>query len=341
MNSSLIKKGFFTGVILVSLFFTIQANQTSFAQIPDLANPLEIVLYPENPDPESKVSVSLKSYSIDVNSSDISWYVDGKLEKKGKGELNLEAVSPALGKKMTISVEALSSNGRLFTSRISIIPTDLDILWETDGYTPPFYQGKSLYVSQGTVYLTAEPQFKTQSGKMIDPADLTYKWKLGSQVMASQSGRGKRKITLEGNALLKPVGATVEVTALEYGLKAEKGISLEPIDQEVVLYENNPLYGILWNKALEFPVNLINREIEILVEPFNFSTQNLKTGDISYEWFIGNREYPELKNNKSVTLRPKEKTQGNSNVKVEVVNNSRIFQKTGGSINLRFNDNEN
>lgn len=336
----------FSKVLVVFLSFAIFFNflytpKTS-AQVPaEVLDPLTLESSPQIPQPNSSINFFIDSHNIDLNNSRIIWTVNGKEELNSRGGKTFKTTAPDIGKKMTVLVNVTTEGGSNYSKSITLTPAEVDILWETDGYTPPFYKGRALYINEGSITLTAEPQFKTPDGKMINPNDIVYKWKNGSIIIGESSGRGMRSITIQGNKLLRPIEITVEAYANQYGLSAEKAIVFEPQKSDVVFYEESPLYGILWNKTLGGVFNLANTEIQIKSELFNFSANDVKNNKINYSWSINGTEYAELYKSTSVILKPKEGTGGTSNISVKATNENRIFQIGENEIGIKFTEKNN
>ncbi|MCX6716355.1 MAG: hypothetical protein NTV72_00280 [Candidatus Taylorbacteria bacterium] len=339
---------FFSTVIIFSFFFLYSyasAQLTVGGVLPAyVKGNIEMISNPAYPTPNSKVDITIDSHNVDLDSSEITWLVNEKVVSKAVG---LKTINVTLGNTgTTTEIKALikSTAGDIISKTLSINPTQIDLLWETDGYVPPLYKGLSHYTYQGTVYVVAQPYFKTKSGKVLNPKDLVYTWKKDSNVLGDDSGRGKQRLSLPGDVLQKSAFITVTVVSPENEMVGQMGINLEPEDPQVVFYEKNPLFGTLWNKAITSPYTMTNNEIEVLATPYNFTKKDVLTSKMNYIWLIGGTEYPELAGKNSVVLRPKSGVSGASTIYSEVTTPLHILQKAENSSVINFsitNENSN
>jgi hypothetical protein len=98
------KSRFLVLLVPVICAFTITAH----AQIPASIGGLELTLSTASPIPGQTVTITARSYTIDINTAKVSWYVDGKLIKSTVGDTVYELKAPALGKKLAIDVTAVT-----------------------------------------------------------------------------------------------------------------------------------------------------------------------------------------------------------------------------------------
>src|SRR3989344_2819964 len=95
----------------------------------------------------------------------------------------------------------------LVVSYLSLVSSahaqSVDILWQGEVYTPPFYQGKTFWSKQSRIPLVAIPQ------SLGNPANLTYKWTKNGTVLGNVNGVGKNSIYFVDSILSK--GKTIEV----------------------------------------------------------------------------------------------------------------------------------
>src|SRR4051812_8413938 len=85
----------------------ISSSITAYAQT--APSGLELSPTISNPIPGQSVTITARSYNIDINSSNLTWTSGGKTLLKGIGANELTVTAPALGKTITISVAAVSS----------------------------------------------------------------------------------------------------------------------------------------------------------------------------------------------------------------------------------------
>ena len=97
MKSILSKKLIFS--LFVFLVFPFFVNAQS----------LELRSSPTYPEVGDSISATVSSFDIDVNKSEISWYKDGKFERKGVGMKNFSFAVGPTGNTIKVSVKTNSS----------------------------------------------------------------------------------------------------------------------------------------------------------------------------------------------------------------------------------------
>ncbi len=313
--------------VLFLLFFI---PISSFAQVANTVDSTDLTLIPESPAPNQAVTVKIASYSIDLNRSTLIWSVDGKQIQNGVGLTEIKTVAPANGKSSIVSV-IIRNSGRDMKKSIEIRPGDVSIAWEVLGNTPPLFKGKILPSYQGSIKYVAMPELY-RSGKRLDPQELIYTWKNGSTVLGSQSGYGKQSAVISGTVVPESLVVSVDVQSKDGISKGSATIATDFYDPEVRFYKEDPLYGVLYNKALQNQEPLTNNEFKVVGIPFNFS-------DIGeYKWSINGVEKPDLAQQKSITFRNKGTVAGSSAISLELKSATRILQYARNNFTVYFSN---
>jgi hypothetical protein len=199
---------------------------------------------------------------------------------------------------------------------MTISPASVDILWEApNSYTPAFYQGKALYPHEGELTFVALPNLERNRSN-IDPKTLVYKWTLNGRVFADKSGYGKNTFSYKSDALDKPVTIKVEASSVNDNIVGEGTITVSSSDSKVYLYENNPLLGVLFNRAVQNPLNIEGSEINLIAYPYYFSSFSLSS-NISYNWTINSTPLNLPPSQNSVIFRRPADAKGQSSVSVQ------------------------
>ncbi len=303
-------------------------------QAPNPIDSVSISIDPETPIPGKNATIKLVSYNIDLNSSNIVWQVGGKTVSKGVGIYKLNIIAPPIGKVSNVIATISTIDGREIKKGINVKSSDTDLVWETDGFIPPFFEGKSLFSYQNTIKIIAIPHLIGANGKEADPRLLSYKWTVNSRVMQDQSGYGKQVLQLRDEL---PVDLSVEVEILsrDGNQKSVANISLAPGDPNISLYEEDPLYGVYYNIALTDSKVLKNNELSVLSVPYYFNKK--KNTDLSRVWSINGIEQTDLKNNDNITLRTNQNSEGKSKVSLEIRGSDNILQGAKKEIDVFFN----
>lgn len=315
--------------IIFFLFVFSMFGFTAHAQTPSQT---EFFITPLHPGPNEQVTVRVENFAFDLNNLELVWSVDGKVEKRGMGERQFQFTTKQLGSVSTIKV---SSNS--FTKTAEIRPTGLELFWQANTYTPPFYKGKALYSTQSTVQFIAMPSFVGSDGKNIDPKTLSYKWSRNNSVLSNQSGYGKNFLSTSSGVLAKPFVIAVEVTNADGSLKSESAVELRGVQPQVLLYENHPLYGIMYNKALPSQFDLGDKEVSLASAPYFFGVDRKDAPALSYKWKMNGQITPnQEKPNSLVLRRPEGSVGGTAIISLAIENIEKMLQFANYSTTIKF-----
>lgn len=317
-------------ILTLTLFLSFSYTN---AQLQTSIDGVTIASNPESPAPGENVTVSIESYLIDLNSASIVWLSNGSSIASGIGMKEVKIKAPTIGKKVIISAVIKASSGQEIRKAIVVKSGSVDIIWETRGYTPPFFKGKNPLVYQNEVKLTAMPHLSLDGIKEVDPKSLVYEWRSGGKFIEGAVGYGKQSITIKADIVPKPLEIRVNVYTRDQSQGTEKSITIQPTEPSISFYEVNPLYGTLFNKALSSRISLDNSEITVFASPFGF---DFKNNSLNYTWSINNVEQPDLSKNQSITLRTKGDVDGSSSIDLDIRHISNILQGARSAFSANF-----
>jgi len=320
-------------LVLCTFVFASQASAQSL-DLPsiDMGMPLNIEIIPETPGPNSTVTAVVKYSGIDSDRTTFSWSINGTLKKSGVGEVSFSFKTGDVGKSVSLKVSAKTPNGQIIEKIITIIPSSVDLVYEAQSYIPPFYKGKPLFSNQGVLRIIAIPNIVV-NGKAVDSKKLVYTWKSDGQILSDSSGYGKNVMIFNGGVPWKSTEITVMVQTIDQKISAENTLILNPIQPKIVVYEDNPVYGILFNKAILDGFTTSKTELSFVAEPYFFSTQNSGL-NLSYSWRMNDQSLSISK--KSVTITNKNNLSGMAEVGIKITNSSKIFQYAQTSSAIEF-----
>ena len=325
-----LKSTLFSLFILCSFFTAVSAQG-----IPGIKEPVTFQVSPQFPKPNTDVSVSAQSYSTDLDRAEFTWYVNGKLFRKGFGIPTITLPSGKSGSETTVSVTVATSDIGNIKNEVVIKPSDVSLVWKSDGYTPPFYKGKPLELYGSSFTVVAIPEFFNTSGKRIDPSTLVYTWEKNGDVDGSQSGYGKSSFTEKQTSYVRGGDdISVTVSTITHDQGAVGSVTISPTASDIVFYENSPLYGIIYEKALMDTFNLENEELAIHAELFNISTKNPLSGTVSYDWLLNDAPITTFKDKNEIVLRKTGIQNGQSNISLNIQHLDRLLQGGGNSITI-------
>lgn len=300
--------------------------QTTAAQTGELT----INITPRHPEPFQTVNISVEDFSRNINNENISWSLNGTVQKTGVGEKRFSFETGALGTVSRITVNVGGSS-----QEITIRPTQIDLIWQADTQTPPFYRGKAMHTNQSALTIVAEPHFFSSQGTRINPDSLIYKWKRDGRVSDSASGYGLKTFSVAPPVLAKPETIEVEVSSSDNTFFSTASITIPITESEVLVYENHPLYGIMFNRLLngqEFQMN--NPETSFVAFPINFSTVQNLANDLKYNWRLNSFLIDQ--NDREVIFRRPESGSGRSAISLNVSNPDKFMQTATAQMTAAF-----
>jgi hypothetical protein len=328
-------------LVLIASFFLLSPISSVSAQgIPGGATSITITASTDNPTPGQIVTITAVSYSFDINSATVIWTVDSKQVQKGIGMNAYDVKAPTLGKKTTVTVSAVTPDGVHYANSLTLGSGSVDMIIETDGYTPPFFRGKTPLVFQNTLTVIALPHIANTKGVEYDPASLIYQWKKDDgTVIQDQSGYGKQSISIKGNIVPRPYYLIVTASTRDGSGQAQGLIQITATSPGIVFYKTDPLYGPLWNTALGTTFHIgSQKEATVFAGLFGFTFSKNIARDLSLSWMINNIEHTELSANTSVSLRTPPGASGTSRISLDVRGVDNILQQASGGLTASFDE---
>ena len=300
---------------------------------------LNLNLSPENPGSNQTVTASITSYSANLNSATITWVINGKTIKKAVGETSFQFVTGNPNATTNLSVIARTSGGETLSQSVILKPANVDLIWQTDSYTPPFYKGKAMYSHQNKITFIALPHITNSNGAEIGAKNLIYKWSNNGTVIDPLSGYGKDTYTIVGSIISRPLNIEVSVTSPSSGGTALAEARVAPTEPVVLFYKKNPLYGMEFQNALSGEVALLDsKEITVVGVPFFFGTRDLYAPELSYKWSVNGVSIDEDTTQTTRVFRQPEGIGGTSNISLSVENSDKILQFASSNFNLNFSN---
>ncbi len=329
---------FFIFILSTTLFFNTAYGQTYQEQVQELLKPtIEFQLTPETPGPNEFVTVKILSSGTDLNRNRITWILDG-VEKVSKiGETTFSFKTKNYGQTSVVRFIVNTDNKMTVDKSLSVRPADVDLVWEAEGYAPPFYKGKAVFSYQNQINFIAIPHITGSNGVQIPTKNLVYKWKDGGKVIESASGYGKNTYSIRGPNVTRPIDVSVEVSSVNNDI-AKKSVVVKPKDPVLLFYKKDPIYGIEFQKTLSQTQDLKEKEISVVGIPYFFGTLEATSQDLSYKWTINNTQTQTPSYQNFETFRIKEGTSGISNITLSVKNAGEFLQSGKNSFQIKFGD---
>ena len=330
--------------LLLTLFVgTILITNTAYGQnlesLGGQSGARSIQTVPPHPGPHQLTTITVESFSTDLNRATISWFLNNNPVKEATGQKNFSFKTGSLGSISNILIVVKTPGGAVIQETINISPASVDLVWEAESYTPPFYKGKALYQFQGNVKVVALPNIITTEGGSLEAKNMVYTWKVDGHPAGSASGYGKNFILFRGDVPLKPATVSVEVSSTDGAYVATNSTTLNPVQPGIVLYEDSPLLGILYEQALAGNIALRNTEIKITAIPYFLGVAERDGNGLIYNWLMNGQKITAGGEKSSVTFRQDKGAAGNATISLNVTNPIKVFQTIDASVNLLFGSN--
>jgi hypothetical protein len=301
------------------------------------SEPIRVRISPQAPEPGQTVTITVEGIGTFLGDATITWRKDGVVAKSGFGERSYSFVAGPLGKLMRIDLSIDSPTQGVITRTFNFKPSTINLVWEADTTVPPFYRGKALLSPGSTARITAFPQV-VSGGKTLSATSLSYRWKRGGEAQSAQSGKGKRTFTYTSDQLQGAESITVDVY-LDNVLVGQGAVTIPVSDPAIVLYQRDPLRGVLWSEALPGAVSLNAKEITVQAVPYFFASDSFERGEVAYEWSLNGRETSgPLSDEGIMTLRQTGEGSGQALLGVELQNTSgtRLLQSAEAMVRMFF-----
>jgi len=301
----------------------------SFAQT---EGDVSLTLKPENPGPNSSVTATIQSFSVDLNKAKISWFVNGKTIATGTGKINFDFTTGQSNTKTNLEIQIETTNNVKIDKKIVLDGGEVNLLVSAaDSFVPPFYRGRTLPARESQIKVTAVPNVKSGT-KNLKQEDFVYKWTWNFKI--TQSEFNKSFLIFKQGILDNIENISVNIDSVKDGLKASNKISVTPMTPKIVFYEKDPVRGVNYNKALNQGLKLSKNETIIVASPYFFSSRNIKKSDLSFKWFMNDNEISDITTNEL----PVQIGQpgGTTKIGVEIESKSRLYQTLTASFVINY-----
>lgn len=317
---------------LVALFL---APTLAFAQV--VPAPVQYVVYPEIPGPNANVSIEAQGVGDFLGNATITWTLNGKTVQTGTGDVDYNFTTGALGTQTLVGANIDSPTEGSFSQQWTFDPSLVNLIWEADTTAPPFYLGKPLYSAGSPIKVVAFPIVYNGSSRIAQSA-LTYDWSQDDNPVPNVSGLGRYTFSFTGNSLNSSENVSVDVY---YGTQevATGNITIPASAPQLLIYQLDPLRGLLTDTAFPSTVSLMGQEITLQAQPFYFSSVDQSQNSLAYDWQLDGQETSGPDSASGIlTLRQTGEGVGQAQVSVSLQdsNNDNLIQNATAALNLLF-----
>ena len=304
--------------------------------------PVQYQVTPASPGPRGFVVIEVRGVGSFLGDSNITWSKDGSVVESGTGLSRYSFTTGEVGERTTVSVTIETVEYGVLERTFRFNPSSVELLWEADTATPPFYRGLPLMSAGARVRIAAFPAVRAEGGA-VAPADLSYRWFLNGEPQLSASGLGRRTFTFSGSQLREGEEVRLEVT--NGGVPAGQATLFIPTSAPLlVLYPKDPLRGVRWETALGASARLSGQETIVHAEPYFFSRESAQRGSLTYHWSLEGQDAsgPESERGE-LTLRVAGQGGGAANLFVSLQNmeDDKLLQSASAAVSILFGESGN
>ncbi len=324
--------------VLFSLSMSPVFAQTVPGYIPFTSQDAEMTLsiVPESPRPGETVQLTLTSSSLDLNRSTITWYANDSVVASGEGLHEARLVAGALGVQTTVRATATSEDGTTGTVSGRITPAEIDLIFEGTSYVPPFYKGRSLPGTGGEIRVYALVRFNKSSAAV--EKDIIYTWYRNGTLLSNASGRGKSRLILSSTARFDTDTIRVVAESPSTRSYASETLVIPRKEAKVLLYENHPLFGILFHRAIIGDVNTNERQQKVSAYPFYSNVGIPQESTLAYAWKVNNIEVPPSTTEPNALTIEVNDFLGPANIELSLVSSKDLFMHAEKSWRILFGE---
>jgi hypothetical protein len=327
---------------LFKLFFiaaSVLAGMTpAYAQIAgSQGDDVQFIVTPEVPGPNEQVTIQARGIGGFLGDANITWQQDSKTVLSGAGESSFSFTTKGVGVPTRVHVAIDSPTQGSFTQDFTFSPGVIHLLWEANTSVPPLYRGKALYSPGSQIKVFALPQI-VANGSFVLAGSLSFQWSVGGNPVTAQSGLGRSILTYSGNQLNQGENIAVDVM-LGSSKVGHAELVIPAANPQLLMYVKDPLRGTLFDQALPSNISLSGQEITLFAQPYYFANESLANKSLAYAWTLDSQatDGPDAQNG-LLTLRQSGSGAGQSNLRVELQNNStyQFLQAAAAKVTILF-----
>lgn len=238
-----------------------------------------LIATPSHPQPFEPFNLEISAPDASFSGATIRWYINGEEDMAARNKRQHSLVAGALGETMRIEATLTKQNGEVDEVSRTITPIQLDIILESFSTVPEFYAGRAL-PGPGTL---ARAVAVINTGETLNRDNLTYEWRLNSNLLEAGAIRGLQAVNFE-----TPLGSEsyIHVTVSDAnGVIAKRGITFRPPEPEIVFYQQNQFIGV--NQiALGDQAQFVGNQVTVRAEPYYISPAYTNPRNL-VEWNLG------------------------------------------------------
>jgi hypothetical protein len=165
-----------------------------------------------------------------------------------------------------------------------------------------------------------------------------YEWRINDRVVQDKSGFGLNVFTGVGELVSRPFTIGVQASDRSGVIVAEKRLSIEPYEAETLIYEDNPLHGVIFERAVDDTFTLDRQEVALQSIPYFFSESAVYGRALEHSWRIAGKLVIQPKDQSRIVVRNVDNVEGTSVVDLYIESPDFILQAAETSTQLKYNE---
>ena len=284
---------------------------------------------PEFPGENEEVKFSLDSYSVDIDSTKVTVYVDGFVYKQATGLKGFSIKTGNYGELQNVRIVLRSINNDILEKEFLISPAEVDLVYQLeDAFIPEEYKGKATVLSNSKLKVFAFPTLLNDESKNLNKENLVYTWYKDFKIDKTNSGYGKYSYKVEKlPAYPIKTRISVVVKSLDGKFKAENHIDFRPKYTEAEFYLKETSMPFSFKNIVGEKIISNLNYTDIVAIPFFMNDLDGKY--TKYTWKVNDRifKHKEKADKNEITFtNDLDNFVENISVSLEIVNRERILQ---------------
>jgi len=198
----------------------------------------------------------------------------------------------AVGTETQVSALVQGANGLVSDASVTLRPVELELLWESDGYAPAMYRGRTLPTPGTSIIAHAEARFVRTNGTRLLPKDIIYSWSLNGVRLGELSGRGRSSARIPITDLYGDAIVSVDAVSPDSSFHAVRIARAPRVEPRVMLYRVHPLLGVDYQNAVGADTVFEESEVTVAALPFFSSARSPSDTNLTYGWTVGGKSVP-------------------------------------------------
>lgn len=216
------------------------------------------------------------------------------------------------------------------------VPNNIDLLIDSDSYTPPFYRGRALPSAGTQLRVQARTYFRRSDGSLVPPSSIVYTWRQNGEVVGSVSGLGKQTAILPSPTLYGTDTISVSAISSDRAFSGTALVRLSSVQPVLNLYQDHPLFGILYHQAMGAHTSIPDSEMTFAAVLYFAQSNGPSDPRLQYKWRVDDLAVPTSSAQASEITINADKSSGVAAIALSVAHSTNYFMNPRGTWSVSF-----